>query len=437
MESRVVKLKTDFNNLINIRNVVKNIFDILQSRIDELKQLYSEFIHNNKNQMFVFGLDSFHFQSKLIDIEYDDMKRLFLAINNRMYCEYFKLNKIIIEYILNNITDKKITDIFKVNAFPVYKDIEPFKEYKFENLMGVHENILKMISVLITELNSKENELTNHKAKQCIGLNIDNFITTFNYNNNVMRERIIMFTTYIEFFHKLHTKYLKRFSNKIQLVYKDINNDINFDKPVELKKSKNPINNENNDYLSSSDSEFNETSRKNTIAESIDTITTNSSILSKLNSRKTNNSPVNEIVKNNNIVNEQTHFISNNIYENISHKLSNNEIHKSVSNEEVDELFFNIESSFDSIINKKENELVTFSQKNIDSIENNDNTYNIESNNNYIDEIKDESNILQANNSNILQANNSNNTSVTSVTSVIKLEPDTKKKDIYKLRKKK
>ena len=30
-----------------------------------------------------------------------------VEINNRMYCEYFKLYKIITEYILKNITDKK------------------------------------------------------------------------------------------------------------------------------------------------------------------------------------------------------------------------------------------------------------------------------------------------------------------------------------------
>jgi len=394
METRVGKLKNDFNNLINIRNNVKNIFDILQSRIDELKQLYSEFIHNNKNQMFVFGLDSFHFQSKLIDIEYEDMKRLFLAINNRMYCEYFKLNKIIIEYILNNITDKKIIDIFKANVFPIYKDLEPFKEYKFENLMGVHENILKMISVLITELNIKENELTIYKTKQCIGLNIDNFVTTFNYNNNVMREKILMFTTYIEFFHKLHTKYLKRFSNKIQLVYKDINSDINFDKSEELNKKhnsisnsiNNSINNEHKIYISTSDNDLNETSRKNTISESVDTISTKSSNFSKLNSSETINTLVNDIVNNT---------------ENISLKLSNNEIYKSVSNEEVNELFFNIESSFNSIINKKENENVINTQiikNNIDSIENNDTTYNIESKEEIIPEESSINKIIESSN---------------------------------------
>jgi len=145
METRLVKLKGEFNNIITIRNTVKNVFDILQVRINKLKLFYSEFIKNSKNDMFVFGLDSFRFQSKLIDIEYDDMKRLFLAINNRMYCEYFKLNKIIVDYIIKNITDKKIIDLIKVNNFPVYKDLEPYKEYKFEYILEIHENILNLL----------------------------------------------------------------------------------------------------------------------------------------------------------------------------------------------------------------------------------------------------------------------------------------------------
>jgi hypothetical protein len=166
------------------------------------------------------------------------MMRLFLAINNIMYCEYFKLHKIIIEYITKNISDKKIYDFLKPDNYPVYKDLEPFKEYKFEILLDIHENILNMLSMIISVLNNKENELLIHKTKQRIGLNIDNFITTFNYNNSVMREKILMFIAYIEFFHKMHSKYLKRFSNKIQLMYTHISNDIKFDDSTEISKDK-------------------------------------------------------------------------------------------------------------------------------------------------------------------------------------------------------
>lgn len=234
MESNIVKLKNEFNDIINVRTSVKNIFDILQSRIDKLKLFYAEFIKNDSNGLFVFGLDSFHFQSKLIDIEYDDMKRLFLAINNRMYCEYFKLNKIILEYILTNINDKKNVDIVKTNNYPIYKDLEPFKEYKFETIQEIHENILNLLSIILSVFTHKENELLLHKKKQSIGLNIDNYINTFCYNNNVIREKINMFIAYIEFFHKMHIKYLKRFNNKIQLMYTHISNDIKFDDSIEV-----------------------------------------------------------------------------------------------------------------------------------------------------------------------------------------------------------
>ena len=429
MESRIVNLKNDFNNLINIRNNVKNIFEILQLRIDKLKLLYSEFIKSNKNQMFVFGLDSFHFQSKLIDIEYDDTKRLFMAIGNRMYCEYFKLNKIIIEYILNNIKDKKITEIIKINNYPVYKDLEPFKEYKFETLMDIHENILKMLSILVSELNNKENELTIHKTKQHIGLNIDNFVTTFNFNNNVMKERITMFITYIEFFHKLHTKYLKRFSNKIQLIYTDINNDIKFDESLEINSSSSSKVKTINQYnIVDSENESNKSNRINKILS----MEKDSGVLSdssSISSKSDENIPNIQISSNDDNLDK--------LDENDGIDLDN-----SVSDEEMNELFLNIESSCKSIINKNndnhEVEVINkqLTQENNDKIESNDNPDNIEfkieekeeiqkeeiqkeeiqkeEKEEYNDEIKEESSVIESD-----------------------PEPETKKKRTYKPRKKK
>ena len=47
METRLMKLKSDFNNIITIRTNVKNVFDILEIRIDKLRQIYAEFINNN------------------------------------------------------------------------------------------------------------------------------------------------------------------------------------------------------------------------------------------------------------------------------------------------------------------------------------------------------------------------------------------------------
>ena len=308
MENRISKLKIDFNNITNIRNNVKSVFDILQLRINKLKLFYSEFIKNNKNKLFVFGLDSFHFQSKLIDVEYDDMKRLFLAINNRMYCEYFKLYKIITEYVYENINDKKITEIIKVNNFPVYKDLEPFKEYSFETTTEIHENILIVVNSIISNFNTRENELNVHRGKQALGLNIDNFITSYNFELTVMKEKISAFLTYIEFFHKLHTKHLKRFSNKIQLMYTHINTDIRFDETIEMNKDKKS--DLTNDLPSNNEIKLN----VDEFVESNNIITDEDSI--KLINDIIENTPISEKSNHNTRFNEETQIIDENVYNN-------------------------------------------------------------------------------------------------------------------------
>lgn len=235
MEARVTALKNNFNNISVIRNNVKDIFDFLQIRINKLKFFYSEFIKTNKTELFIFGLDSFHFQSRLIDIEYEGMYKIFRSINNRMYCEYFKLYKIIVTYIKDTINDKKLLEFIKVNNFPIYKDLEPEKEYKFEVIVEIHEHILILITSIIGNLTSKENEYKLYVDKNQIGLNIDNFVNTYSFDVIMMREKLKLFLTYIEFFHKLHTKYLYRFSNKIQLMNTHINDDIKFDETVKIK----------------------------------------------------------------------------------------------------------------------------------------------------------------------------------------------------------
>ena len=239
MEIQISNFKNEFNNITLIRSKIINVFETLRSKSDKLKILYSEFIKQNNSQLFIFGLDSFHFQSKLIDLEYDDMQRIFIFINNRMYCEYFKLYKLISSYVLDNFNDKKILEIVKSNNFPVYKDLEPFNDYKFETIIEIHDNILILLNSIVGIVNNRENELSLHKSKLLIGLNIDNFIYSFNYEIVLMREKVNLFLSCIDFFHKLHAKYLKRFSNKIQLMVNHINSDIHFEDNIELGNNEN------------------------------------------------------------------------------------------------------------------------------------------------------------------------------------------------------
>ena len=231
MELNLESIKKNFTTIKDIRHKVTTLFQILETHLNKLKLLYAGFIKNSQqDNNFVFGLDSFHFQSKLLDLEYEDMKRLFLAIENRMYCEYYKLYKLVEDYVKENVNDKKTNELIKANnGFPIYKDLEPFKQYKFETIQEIHESIILLLYGINEHATNKTAELTLHKKQQDIGLNINNFVTTFNYNVNMMKEKAHLFINYIEFFHSLHTKYLQRFAMKMNLFYSQITHDIRFD----------------------------------------------------------------------------------------------------------------------------------------------------------------------------------------------------------------
>jgi len=246
MDNNLEQLKKNFNKIRDIRHKISAIFNTLEAHMKKLKETHSNFIKTNKENIFIFGLDSLQFQSKLIDIEYDDMKRIFLAINNRIYCEYYKLYKIMIDYIKCNINDKKALDLIKLNSnFPIYKDLEPYKNYDFEIVQEIHEQIILILYAINEYIGNKEIELTEYKRQQEIGLNINNFVVTFKFGINSIRENSDLFMYYIEFFHSLHTKYLKRFAMKMNLFFSQITNDIRFeDSPTTSNVKKNEIINE-------------------------------------------------------------------------------------------------------------------------------------------------------------------------------------------------
>jgi hypothetical protein len=120
----------------------------------------------------------------------------------------------------------------------VYKDLEPFKQYDFTLIQNLHEIIIALLQAINGYISNKDNELEAYKIKNSSGLNIDNFVTTFNFNIVVMREKLTLFVTYMEFFHKLHNKYLKRLATKIQLMFSQIANDIQFEDTSQTKKEK-------------------------------------------------------------------------------------------------------------------------------------------------------------------------------------------------------
>ena len=230
MDIKINQLKTEFTEIIDLRSKALSGFDKLKTRINILKGIYTEYIKNNKQTIYLFGLDSFHFQGQLIDIEYNDLTRHFLAISNRMYCEYYKLYKIIIEYMNENMREFNIIEALKMDEkIPVYRDIEPFKQYEFDHVIDIHNHIIVLLNSLFSSISHKKHQLKTHLFKNKGGLNTDNFVLTFKYNILILKNKTEMFMGYLSFFHKLHIKYLKRVNQRIDQLNTSVTTDINFE----------------------------------------------------------------------------------------------------------------------------------------------------------------------------------------------------------------
>lgn len=227
MEERLSNLKTNFIKIVEARDNNINIFSILYSRILKIKENYAEFIKNNKQQLFIFTLDSFHFQGKLIDIEYNDMKRLFYSIMNKMYCEYYKLFKLITKYAEEKINDKKIQALCKLKSkYPVYKDLDEYKVYEFELINDLHHDIIQILDEMFNYSIQKEKELRLEEEKTSNGLNIDNYVNTLMFDNAIINQNIRLYKNYLKVFHKYHSTYLNRLYIKLGIMWGQINQDI-------------------------------------------------------------------------------------------------------------------------------------------------------------------------------------------------------------------
>ena len=239
MDAKLQKIKTIFTKIKDTRIQVMNVFSVLEVKLTKLKTMTNDFIKGNQDILFVFGLDSFKFQSKLIDFEYADMQKYFYALNNRMYCEYYKLFKIVSEYVDKTIGTNKTFEMIKSNSvFPIYKDLEPYKQYNFETIEEVHKTIILLLGGIQEHIVFKETELENYRIKQHSGLNINNFVNTFLFNVTMIKQNLGLFISYLDFFHNIHMKHFKRFSKKMKSMDDYLNEDITFDDSPRRKTSR-------------------------------------------------------------------------------------------------------------------------------------------------------------------------------------------------------
>lgn len=235
MDDKLIKVKLVFDNVKEMRSEISILFDSLDGRIKKLKEMYSEFVTYTRSiktadvKSFIFSLDSFYFQTSLLQKEFDYLKDYYGIIVNRMYGEYYKLLKLITDFVDKGMIDNKLNEILKNKKYPKYDDLDDAKQYPFDLILQLNEDIIAVVNYLINVLRDKEASLKQYTTNQNYGLNVNNFVSTYNYEVVVLQEQINLYEKYLEFFYHVHEKLLKRLITKISVLEAQLNTDIKFE----------------------------------------------------------------------------------------------------------------------------------------------------------------------------------------------------------------
>jgi hypothetical protein len=229
----ILKMKDNFENISIINIEITTIFKIIDLKISKLKEIYKNFIDVNNNNDFIFELDSLYFQSKIIELENSQKRIMHTYINNRIYAAYYKLFKIISQYVKKNFVEKEILDIINV-IFIVYKDIEPLKNYDFESIKEIYNTIIQILITLNKFLANNMKEIKYYEESQTMGLDITNFLNKYIHINILIKDEVQLYIKYIEYLYDLYIKYYNKFINNVKTFQHDIETNIILDK-IELK----------------------------------------------------------------------------------------------------------------------------------------------------------------------------------------------------------
>jgi len=222
-------VQNDFQELKNKINHIDQIFEKVYYKTNKLKKTYSEFISRNKH-LDSFGIDSLHFQSKLIECDNKHIENKYILICNKVYGEYYTLFKMISKFVNEHMDNKRIKDICNVaHKYPVYKKLEPYKKYTIDSIDDIHHVIIQTIIEMNNVLQIKENELKMDQKKSVKGLNIGNFVNRFKHENQYLDSQIKLYINYLDVFHDYHNKYLERVVGELKYLYSQMEQELTFD----------------------------------------------------------------------------------------------------------------------------------------------------------------------------------------------------------------
>jgi hypothetical protein len=192
-------------DLVRQKKQVDSVIETFLASKQSITDWFQTYTNMKQNKEM---LDSFFFQIKIVQMEYDLIQNLYIIIDNRMYGEYYKL------WVSMNQYSKELLHE-ETQRFPVYKDLEPRKRYDFELVETIYKEIETLFQKFEAVIEKKQKEINAHKQQLDKGIHIENYINVLTYQVGLIQDQIQLFKTVFQSYNSYHKN---RYANLIQKI---------------------------------------------------------------------------------------------------------------------------------------------------------------------------------------------------------------------------
>ena len=233
MRDTLASVASGFEELKKLRSDVVSTVDAVEQRVGALRKAHEALVASSPQAACALGLDSLHFQTRLVSMELASLRDMVTAIENHLYYECVSLHRLVQEYARDQVADtaareKIVTD----REYPAYKHLDQTVRYDFDVTVGLHAQLVSSICALSDYSDEQALEIETEKGKTAQGLNIDSLVHSNTYVHAIVMAKVKLFCDSLAAFNGHHGKYLRRVGDKAGLVLDAISRDVRLASPA-------------------------------------------------------------------------------------------------------------------------------------------------------------------------------------------------------------
>lgn len=233
MREHLDGIAAGFEELKSMRTRVLRTTGAVEQRVCTLRKEHEELVAASPQSSCALGLDSLHFQVRLVTMELGSLRDMIAAVDDHIYYECLYLHRSIQTYARAEVRDAAARDRIIVDReYPAYKHLDKTARYDFDVTVGLHAQLVASIQAMSEHCDAQAALIESEKGKSAQGLNIDSLVHSNAYVHALLHAKTSLFAQSLGAFNVHHRKYLRRIQDKANLVLEAISADVRLPQPA-------------------------------------------------------------------------------------------------------------------------------------------------------------------------------------------------------------